>query len=1668
MENLIYMAGLLKVLKKYREESFSERDKGERFERLMQAYLQTDPLYKSQLCHVWMWNEFPFKDSISLVDVGIDLVAQTFEGEYWAIQCKCYKIGTVIDKPEVDSFLTTSSQAFADDKGNKTFFSVRLWIDTTEKGFNKNAENAIKGQQIPVSRIGLKDLLEAELDWEELDRGKLGTIAQTKPKEPKEHQIEAIEAAEEYYKTNDRGKLIMACGTGKTFTSLKIAEKLTENQGLVLFMVPSIALLGQTLRAWNNDSVTGIRSICVCSDADVSRDKKQNEDADGYSIVDIAMPASTNPEDVRKQYFNIRKNFKGMLVVFSTYQSIECVSQAQRLIGDEFTFDLIVCDEAHRTTGFTLKDNEDSPFVKVHSNENIKARKRLYMTATPRLYSADQQSKAIEREAEIWSMDDVATYGKEFYRIGFGKAVEKHLLTDYKVLVLTLSESQLTPHIQQALAKVDKPETVEIETEDATRLIGCINALSKKTLLDNKLLKESDPEPMHRAVAFCQTIKISKKITDSFNACNTAYYETLTPEERSEIVSVESHHVDGGMSSAVRANELTWLKNAPDDGNKCRILTNVRCLSEGVDVPSLDAVLFLSARNSEIDVVQSVGRVMRVSEGKKYGYIIIPIIVPDDIKPEEALKDNKRYQVVWSVLNALRAHDDRFEATINKIDLNKHKPNNILVGGTSFGGDGMGSSEGGTSTDANFNEQLAHQLKLELEAYQGVIYAKMVEKVGNKRYWEQWASDVAKIAERHVKQINDLISTNEKANKAFEQYLKGLHKNINPSVPKDTAIEMLAQHIITQPVFEALFENYSFAQNNPISKAMAKIIAMINEHIDENDHESLERFYKSVRMRAEGIDNAEAKQKIIVELYDKFFKTAFPKTVEQLGIVYTPTEVVDFIIHSVEHVLNKEFDRSLTDENVNILDPFTGTGTFITRLLQSGIIKPEDLERKYTKEIKANEIVLLAYYIASINIENAYHDLAEKQEYQAFNGICLTDTFQLGEDANADNLFSEMFPVNSKRVQDQKKMPINVVIGNPPYSAKQKKANDFAQNENYPYLNNQIAKTYVALSETPPNKYDSYIKAFRWSTDRLDKNGGLIAFITNNGWIDKGSYSGFRRSIEKEFSSIYVVDLKGSIRGKSPELSAKEGGNVFNIMTGVAITILVKKEKTNGNDCIIKYYSVDDYLSKKQKLNELVEKKSISSVAWRDIVPDKHGDWINLRKSNFESYLPIEIDKKIKGKSESQKSKSFFSFNSNGVVTNRDSWACNFSREILEDNMKRMILFYNSQVNDYKKEKEKNPNIKPSDFISQDMTKIKWVQNTIEDLQKGIVHRFKEEDVRITAYRPFCKEYIYFNKEMNWSRYLQHQLYPQIDLKNISICITGNGGRKDFACVIINDIASLDYIEKGNCFPLYWYEEKEDKITKNKTDGFNMDDALFGEKEDSSSTYIRHDGVTDYILGRARELYGNKVQKEDIFYYVYGFLHSPEYRETFEADLKKMLPRIPLEEISAEDFWAFSKAGRNLADLHLNYETVEPYAGVHIDVKGKHFSSITINEESATYGLAADGSAPYGEDKLFYVKQMKFPKKGEKSTIIYNDRITISNIPEEAYEYVVNGKSAIEWIMERYAITTDKASGITNNPNDWSEEHNQPRYIFDLLLRIITVSVETVKIVKGLPKVKFE
>jgi len=619
------------------------------------------------------------------------------------------------------------------------------------------------------------------------------------------------------------------------------------------------------------------------------------------------------------------------------------------------------------------------------------------------------------------------------------------------------------------------------------------------------------------------------------------------------MVNISSKHIDGGMNALEREDLLSWLKEDGEE-QKCRILTNARCLSEGVDVPNLDAVLFLSAKNSQVDVVQSVGRVMRKAPNKKYGYIIIPVVIPEHIRPEEALNDNETYKVVWSVLNALRAHDDRFNAVVNKIDINKKKPKNIIIGtpdnsGIDFDGEVQESG-------ATYQQSLPFQI----ETVQNAIYAKMVEKVGDRKYFEQWAKDVAKIAQIQIDRIRDLIARDGEHKKAFNNFVKGLQENINSSIDSEETIEMLSQHIITKPIFEALFENYSFVKNNPISSSMEEILNLLLEQQFEKETAELKEFYDDVRVRVGNIDNSEGKQKIIVELYNKFFKTAFPKLVEKLGIVYTPIEIVDFIINSVEHIMNKEFDRSLSDENVNILDPFTGTGTFISRLLQNRIIKPEDLERKYRYEIYANEIILLAYYIAAVNIENIYYDLRKRNErflngeknlnnipYTEFEGICLTDTFQLLEDKREEKILDiGEFKDNLARVKKQNNLSLKVIIGNPPYSIGQKSANDNAQNTKYPRLDKKIAETYSKKSSAGLNKslYDAYIKAFRWATDRLGSENGIIGFVTNGSWIDGNAAMGFRKSIEEEFSEIYIFNLRGDQR-TSGELSRREGGKVF-------------------------------------------------------------------------------------------------------------------------------------------------------------------------------------------------------------------------------------------------------------------------------------------------------------------------------------------------------------------------------------------------------------------------------------------------------------------------------------------------------------------------------------------
>ncbi len=1594
------------VLKHLEEISFSKRDKGDRFESLIKNWFLSAPLYCDNIEKIWLWNEFPYRDQFGGSDSGIDLVIHTQENEYWAVQCKFYKSTSKIDKADIDTFITTSGKYFEVDN-EKITFSSRLFVSTTNH-WTKKATESIENQPIPVVRISINNLIESGVDWSKLFSGAVGQDARKTKKKIRDHQQIALSAVNTHFKEANRGKLIMACGTGKTFTSLKIAENETNGNGLVLFLVPSIALLGQTLREWTNDIETKLYPICICSDPKIT--KKAGSDANNLGVIDLALPATTDVNKIVNQLKEL-KDKQGLKVVFSTYQSIEVISQAQKLLLEDNldfgAFDLIICDEAHRTTGVALEDAEESSFVKVHDNEFIKSKKRLYMTATPRLYDDNSKSKAKENNAYLCSMDDRGIYGDEIYRIGFGEAVQRGLLTDYKVLILTLNSSDIPDEIQAIISNGSS----EFKTDDASKLIGCVNGLSKQVLDKEGIVRASDPEPMKRAVAFCRDIKTSKKITSNLNEFSDIYISSLKEKAQQKMVSVSSKHIDGGMNAMERDELLSWLKSDSEVENECKVLTNARCLSEGVDVPNLDAVMFLSPRNSQVDVVQSVGRVMRRAEGKKYGYIIIPVVIPSTKSPEEALNDNETYKVVWSVLNALRAHDDRFNAEINKIDLNKNKPKNILIGTPDNSGRDRKYKEG-----KNEVNEAQFKLDMNIDKLQNAIYAKMVEKVGDRKYFERWAKDVARIAELQIDKIRDLISRDKEHKKAFDIFINGLQKNISPDIDEEQGIEMLSQHIITKPIFEALFEGYSFVKNNPISHSMQDILDLLLEGQIEKETEELNKFYEDVRLKIGNIDNAEGKQRIIVELYDKFFKTAFPKLVEKLGIVYTPVEVVDFVINSVEYLLQKEFNRSLSDENINILDPFTGTGTFISRLLQSRIIKSEDLERKYKYEIYANELVLLAYYIATVNIENVYHDLEKenslkKVEYKEFEGICLTDTFQLGEDDNQIQIQDLAFKENSERVNRQKKAPLQVIIGNPPYTIGQKSENDNAQNKNYPNLDNKIASTYVANSNSKMNKalYDAYIKAFRWATDKLDKNGGIIGFVTNGAWIDGGATSGFRKTIEKEFTSIYVFNLRGNAR-TSGEERRKEKGNIFGegSRTPISITFLIKNPSKKREKAKIYYHDIGDYLSREDKLEIISNFKSIEKIEWNNLKPNNEGDWINQRNDKFDTYIPL-IDKDNKSNRN-----TFFNISSNGVVTSRDAWVYNFSKTKLKNNMEETIQFYNNERERIQKELQSDSSLEVENLINTNPKNISWSRDLKKSIKNNKESIFSLKNIYLSSHRPFVKQFFYFDRRWN------ECVYQQEKLQNfIKIITSGIGAKTNFSLLINLCIGDYQTFQNGISYPLYYSENQENKLF---------------------STSDKQDGITDFIYNLAREKYGvPRITKEDIFYYVYGFLHNEDYRKEYEADLKKMVPKLPLVE-EYSDFKQISQIGRDLAKLHLNYEEIDKPENVLVDGESSN---------------------------NFKVEKMKFISKEDKSIIIYNSNIKISNIPLEAYNYQVNGKSAIEWIMERYTITTNKDSGIINDPNLWCEEHNNPRYILNLLLSIITLSIKTNELVKQLPKIEF-
>jgi len=1606
---------LQSLLQTYRDAARTEREKGTYFERFAIAYLTHDPIQLEQYERVQTFKDWADANGWDARDTGIDLVAKIRDEDgFAAIQCKFYDAAYRIRKEDIDSFISASGKAP---------FKRRIIIDSTEKAWSENAETMIRGQAIPVLRINLSEMQESPIRWETF--AAKGEVVLADKKKLREHQQDALRDVRAGLAEADRGKLIMACGTGKTFTSLKIAEDLAGEGKLVLFLVPSLALMSQTVREWTADTETPLRSFAVCSDSQVGKRRQSNDDIAEIDVLDLAFPATTNAAKLSESAGEIVAD--KMTVVFATYQSIQVVADAQQKHGLP-EFDLIICDEAHRTTGATLAGEDESNFVKVHSNDVIQGKKRLYMTATPRIFGDNVKSRAEEADAVLASMDDEKLFGKTLFYRGFSWAVQNNLLSDYKVVVLAMDEGLVSSAIQKRLGDGNS----ELVLDDATKIIGCYKALTKA---DMKADVAADPHPMRRALAFCKDIRSSKLIRDEFGTVVDEYLDYTDEDDAESRLSLrcEIEHVDGTFNAKSRGALLDWLKaDAGDD--ICRILTNARCLSEGVDVPALDAIMFLHPRKSQIDVVQSVGRVMRRAEGKKMGYVILPVGVPAGVPPEQALNDNEKYRVVWQILNALRAHDDRFDATINKASLGQDVSNAIEIIGVTQNAELQAvtavvedlptrskperSGIGTPGRDPIIASEVQGEFAFSVDEFSRAIMAKIVKKCGTRDYWEDWATNIAEIAKNHISRLKGILADPDtEARRAFEEFHGELKDDLNDSITEDDAIEMLAQHIITRPVFEVLFEGHQFTRENPVSRAMQRVLDVLDEANLDKESKDLEKFYASVRLRASGITDPQAKQRLIVELYDKFFRKAFPRTTEKLGIVYTPVEIVDFIIHSVNEVLQQEFGQTLGSEGVHIIDPFTGTGTFITRLLQSGLIAPEEMEHKFRHEIHANEIVLLAYYIAAINIEAVYHGIMGG-DYVPFEGICLTDTFQMYE---SDDLISHYMPDNSERRKRQKSTDIRVIVGNPPYSAGQNSANDHAANTAYPLLDDRLRDTFVARS-TNPNKralYDSYIRAIRWASDRIG-DAGVVAYVTNAGWVDGTATDGLRACLAEEFTDLFVFHLRGNQR-TSGERSRKEGGKIFGSgsRAPIAISVFVKNPGAAEHGRIF-FHDIGDYLDQKQKLAIIRDFGSIGGITksegWTRITPNDQNDWLNQRDTSFDAYMKI-------GDKRDKSGETLFETYSRGIATARDAWVYNSSKAALTHTVKSSVDVFNASQG--------------NGLLVEAVSGFKWCENTIKDYRAGKKYTFKPENIVLASYRPFLRQWLYYDKALNWSAYRMPLIFPKGDCENRMIVIEGSWRQNGNLAMMCDKIHALMPDGGCQCFPLYLYDQQDEEPGD-----------LFGGQ---TSGLQRRDAITDAGLKHFQDTYpGHTITKEDLFYYIYGLLHSEDYRTEYADNLSKELPRIPRVKTAA-DFWAFSRAGRLLGDLHVNYESVEPFP-------------VTIKQGDLRL---ADIKNP---EDFYRVTKMRFGGSGkakDKSVVIYNTNITMQDIPHEAYDYVVNGKPALEWVMERQCVKTDKDSGIVNDANRYAiETIGNPAYPLELFQRVITVSIETMKIVRNLPTLK--
>ncbi|WP_430407967.1 type ISP restriction/modification enzyme [Helicobacter pylori] len=1197
-------------------------------------------------------------------------------------------------------------------------------------------------------------------------------------------------------------------------------------------------------------------------------------------------------------------------------------------------------------------------------------------------------------------MDDAQTFGEEIYTLNFERAIALDLLTDYKVIILAVRSENLSgvtnsvnKKISQLEAEGTKLDKKLINNEFVCKIVGTHKGLAKQDLIvlddenkeDHNLQNQYDTAPSQRAISFCKSINTSKNIKDSFETIMECYDEELKKKSFKNL-QISIDHIDGTMNCKERLDKLENLNAFKP--NTCKVLSNARCLSEGVDVPALDSIVFFDGKSAMVDIIQAVGRVMRKAKNKKRGYIILPIALEEsEIKNLDEAVNNTNFKNIWKVIKALRSHDPSLvdEATFKE---------KIKIFGS---GDGKKQNDEKTLFDAILLQDLAD-----------AVYNVMPTKLGDRNYWENFAKKTGNIARTLNNRLKDIF---EKNPEIFHGFLDSLRGNIHQSIKEDEALDMITSHIITKPIFDALFGDNI---KNPISKALDKMVEKLSTLGLQGETKDLKNLYESVKTEAVRAKSQKSQQELIKNLYNTFFKEAFRKQSEKLGIVYTPIEVVDFILRATNGILKKHFNTDFNDQNITIFDPFTGTGSFIARLLskENDLISDEALKEKFLNHLFAFDIVLLAYYIALINITQAAQN--RDGSLKNFKNIALTDSLDIYEEKNDKGVFPlfEDLKENQEIKSTIEKQNIRVIIGNPPYSAGAKSQNDNNQNLTHPKLEKRVTEKYGKNSTAQVGKTtrDTLIQSIYMASELL-KDRGVLGFVVNGSFIDSKSADGFRKCVAKEFAHLYVLNLRGNAR-TSGEERKKEGDGIFDSGSRATVAIVFFVKDTSVKNNTIHYYDIGDYLKREEKLNRLANFTNLDAIAFETIIPNNKGDWINQRNDAFEKLIPLKRDKTLQND-------SIFDINSLGVNSGRDPWVYNFSPNALMHSVQKCIDTYNADLKRFNAHfmeafKQRAKGIKSADLYKQlnnqeittDKTKIAWTDGLKNNLIKNKNLQESHKDrIRLALYRPFNKQWLYWDKDWIHRQGKFSKIFPDKSARNVVI---NTGVGKAFSALISSEIPCYDLLFHNQAYPLYYYDDLGN----------------------------RYNAISGYALNLFRRHYqDDSIVEEEIFYYIYAIFHHKGYLEKYKNSLTKEDPRIGL----SKDFKELSILGEELAKLHLNYENGEMHESV------KH--NLLENAEVEGY---------------YDVVQMKKDKKGDR--IQYNHHITITQIPKKAFDYVVNGKSAIDWVIERYSITTDKDSLIENNPNHYAGG----KYIFELLCRVIKLSEKSVDLIEKISEKRFE